>query len=353
MNHPKQVHKNVPSPILVSFGITRQCDLKCPHCYSDSKDKDPQELTFDEAARVIDDIAGLGARIVILDGGEPTLRPDFVDLIKYAAKQGLRTVAGSHGMGITAEFAARLKQAGCRGVAISLDGADARTHDSWRGVEGAWSKTIEGAKNCAAAGLAFQFAPLLHAGNCRQLGDIIALAKQNKSDAVEIFDYVPTGRGKGKTDHELDTEQRRQLIETVIERQRQNDMIYRVIALPQYWVMVEKTVPEDEILLKFVRSCCAAGTRYITILPNGDVIPCMVLQVKLGNVREKSLKDIWNHSPLLATLRNRDLLKGKCGKCSYKLTCAGARCKAYEKTGDMMAEDPTCWFTEEETRAKG
>lgn len=90
-----------------------------------------------------------------------------------------------------------------------------------------------------------------------------------------------------------------------------------------------------------------AGTRYITILPNGDVIPCMVLQVKLGNVRENTLKEIWHDSPILRTLRNRDLLKGKCGRCKYRISCAGARCKAYEKTGDMMAEDPTCWFAED------
>lgn len=342
----------VPSPVLVSFGITRECDLKCPHCYSDSRVKDPAELTTKEAEKVIDDIAALGAKIVILDGGEPTLRGDFIDLIRYATARGLRTVIGSHGMAITGEYAEKLMDAGCKGVAISLDGANASSHDAWRGVEGAWNRTIEGAKNCAKAGLAFQFAPLLHGKNVDQLKDIIGLAKKFSGNAVEIFEYVATGRGKGNVEPELDTAQRKKIIQSVIAMQRHDDLTYRVIGLPQYWVMVEKTVPEDEILDKFVRSCCAAGTRYVTILPNGDVIPCMLLQVKLGNVREKSLVDIWNNSPVLATLRNRDLLKGKCGICSHKRTCAGARCKAYEKTGDMMAEDPTCWFTEEEIRER-
>jgi len=112
-------------------------------------------------------------------------------------------------------------------------------------------------------------------------------------------------------------------------------------------VDVEREVPEDEVLEKYTRSCCAAGTRYITILPNGDIIPCMILQVVLGNIRNDSLKDVWYNSPILETLRNRDLLKGKCGRCKYKISCAGARCKAFEMTGDMMAEDPTCWFSED------
>jgi len=349
----QKIAEKVPSPVLASFGITRECDLKCLHCYSNSGDKDPCELTTEEAKKVINDIADLGTKIIIFDGGEPTLRKDLLELIRYSNDRGLRTVIGSHGMGLTKEFVRDLKHAGCKGVAISLDGAVAKTHDEWRGLDGAWKRTVAGAKNCAEEGLAFQIAPLLHSRNWNELPDIISHAKRLDAEAIEIFDFVPTGRGKEHYEYELNAEQRKQVIEDIIRLQREDDLVYRVIALPQYWVMVEKQVPEDEILFKFVRSCCAAGTRYITILPNGDVIPCMVLQVKLGNVRDESIKTIWHESPVLRTLRDRDLLKGKCGICKYKKTCAGARCKAYEKTGDIMAEDPTCWFTEDEIREEG
>jgi radical SAM protein with 4Fe4S-binding SPASM domain len=173
------------------------------------------------------------------------------------------------------------------------------------------------------------------------------MAENLGANAVEVFDYVPAGRGRGRSEYELGTDQRKEVIDQIIRWQSKGDITYRVIALPQYWVQVEREVPEDEVLEKYTRSCCAAGTRYVTILPNGDVIPCMVLQVVLGNVREDSLKEIWYDSPILETLRNRDLLKGKCGRCRYRIPCAGARCKAYEKTGDMMAEDHTCWFPED------
>jgi radical SAM protein with 4Fe4S-binding SPASM domain len=341
----------VPPPVLVSFGITRECDLKCPHCYSDSGEKDPKELSTEEAKGLISDVAELGARLIILDGGEPALRSDLVELTKHAKDVGLRPVLGSNAMSITKELATKLKNVGCEGVAISLDGAEPKSHDEFRGLEGGWQKTVNGAKNCAIAGLPFQIAPLMHRKNWGELPTIIDQSKDLGANAVEIFDFVEAGRGKTHGEYELDTEKRKQAIDMIINLQRKDDITYRVIALPQYWAIVEKTVPEEEILERFVRSCCAAGTRYITILPNGDVIPCMVLQPVLGNVREQSIKDIWYNSPILKTLRNRDNLKGKCGRCKYKLTCVGARCKAFEKTGDIMAEDPTCWLTEDEIRA--
>ncbi|MEM3437732.1 MAG: SPASM domain-containing protein [Nitrososphaerales archaeon] len=91
---------------------------------------------------------------------------------------------------------------------------------------------------------------------------------------------------------------------------------------------------------------CAAGmpNGYITILPNGDVIPCMLLQVKLGNIREESIIKIWEESSVLAKLRSRELLEGECGKCTHRDICAGCRGRAYEETGNIMASDPGCWI---------
>jgi radical SAM protein with 4Fe4S-binding SPASM domain len=339
-------HKYAP-PVLVSFGVTRECDLKCPHCYSDSGEKDPGELTTEEAKRVLSEIGKLGAKIVIMDGGEPALRGDLVELVAHASASGVKPVLGSNGMSLTEELVQQLLDAGCLGVAISLDGANSQTHDAFRGLEGGFDRTIQGMKNCAKLGLPFQVAPLMYQQNWGQLETIVSTAKDLNADAVEIFDYVPSGRGRGESKYELSTDQRKQIIDQVIGWQSKGDIIYRVIALPQYWVDVERKVPEEEVLDKFTRSCCAAGTRYITILPNGDIIPCMILQVVLGNVKTDSLEDVWYDSPILEELRNRDNLKGKCGRCKYKIQCAGARCKAYEMTGDMMAEDPTCWFSEE------
>lgn len=340
--------KRAIPPFIVSFGITRKCNLKCPHCYSDSGEVDPNELSTGEAKKLIFEIADLGAKLLIFDGGEPTLRADLPELVKYAADRGLTPVLGSNGSFLTRKLVTGLKNAGLREVAISLDGSKPETHDNFRGVSGSWEKAIRAAKNCREKSLPFQIAPLVHSQNWKELPDIVEIAKDLGANAIEIFDFVTAGRGKENDEYELNSSNRKEIIKNIIKWQRKDDITYRVIGIPQYWVVVEKTVPEDEILEKFTKSCCAAGTRYITILPNGDIIPCMVLQKKLGNVRNNRLKDIWYNSQILKTLRDRTKLKGKCGRCKYKFKCGGARGKAYEKTGDYMAEDPTCWFTDEE-----
>jgi radical SAM protein with 4Fe4S-binding SPASM domain len=89
---------------------------------------------------------------------------------------------------------------------------------------------------------------------------------------------------------------------------------------------------------------------YVMVQSNGEVNPCMLLQVDLGNIREQSITTIWESSPILAQLRQRELLKGECGVCDYKLTCSGCRGRAYEETGDLMAADPGCWIAPEIAR---
>ncbi len=341
--------KGLP-PVLVSFAITRRCNLKCPHCYSTSVEAPhPNELTTEEAKQLISEVAETGARMLIFDGGEPTMREDLFDLIKHTRDVGLRPLLGTNATFITKKYATKLKEAGIKQLAISLDGAKSETHDAFRGVRGTWQDTINGIRNCVEIGIPFQIAPCLTRYNWTELSQIIELARKLGASAIEIFDYVITGRGRDHLRYELDTETRKKVTEQIVEMQRKDEELsYRVIALPQFWVMVEKTVPEEEVLLKFVRSCCGAGLRYACILYEGTVYPCMVLQVKTGNVREQSFKDIWYKSQVLNELRNRDLLKGKCGRCRYRLVCGGARCKAYEKTGDYLAEDPACWFSERE-----
>ena len=83
---------------------------------------------------------------------------------------------------------------------------------------------------------------------------------------------------------------------------------------------------------------------YVMIQSNGEVNPCMLLQVKLGNIREQSIRSIWEYSPVLAKLRQRELLKGECAECAHRGTCSGCRGRAYEEIGDMMATDPGCWL---------
>lgn len=340
------------APTLVSFAVTRECNLKCKHCYSQSIDSPhPRELDTAEAKRLIGQIAETGARLIILDGGEPLMRSDIFDLVRHARSAGLTPVMGSNGTLITPEVAMKLADAGLEAIAISLDGADAETHDAFRGLQGAWEQTLQGIENVRQAGISFQIAPTLRHGCWEQWGAITDKAKECGAKAVEVFDYIPAGRGEENAEFEMTIEERRVFIREYIQRQRAEDeMIYRCVGLPQIWVEVEKTVPEDEVLTKFVRSCCAAGTRYCCVMYDGTVYPCMVLQKKAGDVREQSFVDIWQNSEVFQILRDRNRLEGKCGRCDYRHVCGGARCRVYAQTGSLTAEDAACWFSEEELK---
>jgi radical SAM protein with 4Fe4S-binding SPASM domain len=341
-----------PTPTLVSFAVTRECNLTCKHCYSQSVDSPhPRELNTTEAMRLINQIADAGAHLLILDGGEPLMRPDIFELVRHSRNVGLTTVMGSNGTLITAEVADKLAEAGLQAVAISLDGADAATHDAFRGVERTWEQTLLGIENLRQTGIPFQIAPTLRHGCWEQWQTIADKAKGWGAKAVEVFDYISAGRGKENREFEMTAEERRAFVQDYIARQRaEEEMIYRCVALPQLWVEVEKSVPEDEVLTKFVRTCCAAGTRYCCIFYDGTVYPCMVLQEKAGDVREQSFRSIWQESPVFQVLRERDRLEGKCGRCDYRYVCGGARCKVYVKTGSLTGEDDTCWFSENELK---
>jgi len=344
--------ENISPPVILSFAITRQCNLKCKHCYSESvEEPHPDELNTEEAKRVIKEMADAGARLLIFDGGEPLMRADLYELIETAGKSGLRPLLGTNATLIDDNTAKRLKDAGLKAVAVSIDGVNAESHDEFRGIPGTFADTLEGINALHKAGIPFQVAPCIHSDNFGQLSSISGLGKELGAVACEVFDYIPSGRGGDALNLELTTGQRIELVREIIKLQREDDeMVYRLIGIPQYWVEVEKTVPEDEVLMKFVRSCCGAGTRYACVMYEGTVYPCMVLQKIAGNVREKPFDEIWYSSDVFNTLRDRDALEGKCGLCDYRHLCGGARCKVFEETGSLTAEDHTCWYDVEELK---
>lgn len=349
---------HISPPFLISFAVTRKCNLKCKHCYSDALDEAaPDELSAEEVKRVLDDIAGWGVRLLIFDGGEPLCRDDFIDIARYASSRGLRVVIGSNGTLIDEEVAGRLKAAGVMAVQISIDGANAQTHDAFRGREGAFEEALRGAEACRKTGLLFQFGMTIRRGNLREIPEMLRMAVELGASAAEFFDLVRVPRVKREIpDEALSPQERREVMEWLAEAQRDCPIIIRVPACPMYpLVLKEKGVRPKHFPSELLRRIpyydrgCAAGmpNGYVQISPNGDVHPCMLLQIKLGNVREESIRRIWESSPILAELRDRNLLKGACGECRYRDECAGCRGRAYEETGDMLAADPGCWMAAE------
>lgn len=354
----RESHKtHILPPLLISYAVTRKCNLKCKHCYSDATEYPAHdEIPTEEAKRLLDDIAGWGVRLLIFDGGEPLCRDDFFDVAAYASSKGLRVVIGSNGTLIDRGVVERLKSSGVMAVQISIDGANAQTHDWFRGMEGSFNKALEGAEVCREAGLPFQFGMTIRRGTLDEVPDMLKLAVDSGANAAEFFDLVRVPRvKKAIPDEVLAPDERKEVMGWLAEAQRDCPIVIRVPGCPMYTLILqEKDIQPKHFpanLLKripYYGRGCAAGMSngYLTVLPNGDVIPCMLLQVKLGNVREESITRIWDSSQVLSQLRNRNLLEGECGRCIYKDMCAGCRGRAYEETGNMLATDTGCWVVE-------
>ncbi|UCH42395.1 MAG: radical SAM protein [Dehalococcoidales bacterium] len=350
----------VPPPFMVSYSITTKCNLKCKHCYSDSVEQAaPDELLTTEAFQLIDDLSGWGIGLLIIDGGEPLCRDDLLEILSYASSKGIRTTIGSNGTLIDRAMAGKLLDVGVMAVAISVDGADDRTHDSFRGMDGAFQQTLKGIEACRSAGLPFQLNMIIRKDTMSQLPAMLQLAVDCGANAAEFFDLVASGRaGEECQDQLLSLGERKQAMEWLADAQEDSPIIIRVPGCPMYPLLLQRKdiqprhFPKDMLRrVPYYDRGCAAGMPmgYVMVLSNGEVNPCMLLQVRLGNIREEGIISIWENSPVLAELRRRDLLTGECGDCSYKVACSGCRGRAYEEAGDMMAADPGCWLAAELT----
>jgi len=187
----------IQPPFIVSYSITTKCNLKCKHCYSESIDQAaPDELTIEEAFRLMDDLAKWGIHLLVIDGGEPLCREDTLDIVKYSSSKGIRTTIGSNGTLIDEVMAKKMLDAGVKAVAISVDGANAQTHDSFRGESGTFEQTLKGVVACRVAGLPFQFNTIIRKETLSQLEDLLHMAVDYGANAIELFDLVGAGRAK-------------------------------------------------------------------------------------------------------------------------------------------------------------
>jgi len=253
--------------------------------------------------------------------------------------------------------ARRLVSVGIRYVSMSIDGADADTHDAFRREAGNFRKTLEAASALKEAGLPFQFNTVLTKKTIHQLSDIFRLATDYGAFSLELFDLILVGRAKRECqDEALTIQERKEVVEWLAEAQIDYPLTIETPSLPMYPLILKlnvdkgirpKHIPMEELvrLAYYGRGCAAGRPRgYLVIRNNGELNPCIFLQVNLGNVKDKSIRQIWQESPLLAQLRSWDLLKGECGECNYRDICAGCRGRAYVETGDMLASDPGCWY---------
>ena len=343
-------------PLVMSYNVTRECNMKCSHCYINATDKKlVDELTTKEAKMVIDQIYQVSSPLLILSGGEPLLRSDIFELIEYGSKKGLKMGLGSNGYLIDDAVAKKLKAAGIATVSISVDSSIPAQHDEFRGVAGAWERAVNACKALRNNNILVQVNTTLTHDNYDQIDDIMTLAESIGVENFHLFFLVPTGRGVKLTD--ISPQKYEDMITNTFAKVHKHRLNVRPSCAPQF-MRIAKGRGLD--MRQWIRGCIA-GLHYCRIYPNGDVTPCPYLPIKLGNIREQSFKDIWFNSPVFKSLRNPNCLKGKCGACEYKSICGGCRARAYglssdfidycgdlhvpsEQRKDYLTEDPWCVY---------
>src|SRR5215469_6410612 len=183
-------------PRLIFWEVTKGCNLRCIHCRATATElMSPNDLPTGKALNIISQIADFGSPILVLSGGEPLFRHDIFELAEYATSRGLRAALATNGTLVTKEIAQKIKGAGIRRVSISLDGADATTHDTFRGIPGAFEAAIYGMRNLQQLGVSVQINTTIARHNAHQLPDVLALARQLGADALHTFLLVPVGCG--------------------------------------------------------------------------------------------------------------------------------------------------------------
>ena len=353
------------APFLIIWETTRSCALACKHCRAEAiLRRDPDELSTEEAKRLLDDAAAMGTPIFIFSGGDALNREDLEELIRHGKRRGLRLGAVPAATPqLTFERIRSLKEAGLDQIAFSLDGPDATTHDAFRGVEGAFAKTLEGVSYAHAVGLPLQINTCFAAWNFPLLEDMVKLVKSLNIAFWEVFFLVPMGRGarmKGLSPKQFEI-----VFERLHHLNEEMPFVIKVTEAPHYrkFVIQKEIVAEalgetaglkeriQHILARprgvrggigLAPHAINSGKGFIFVDHIGNVYPSGFVPIVVGNVREEPLEDIYRNSPLLLRLRNRYSLKGKCGRCEFAGICGGSRARAYALTGDVFASDPSC-----------
>jgi len=330
-------------PALISWNVTARCGLRCPHCYLDaSQEGRPGELTTQEGLALIGEIAALNPQaMLVLSGGEPLLRPDILDLARCATDRGLMVVVGTSGVLLDRDTVRRLRECGVAGVGVSLDFARPDEHDRFRGMPGAWRRTVEGLVACRKEGLPFQIQTTVTARNYRELKDLMDLASGLGARVFNLFFLVCTGRGQQMTD--ITPAQYEETLRWLASTGGSyRGMMVRARCAPHFRRLAWELDPASPVIEEN-GSRCMAGTSYCRITPEGDVTPCPYMELKVGNVRDGGFTRIWREAAVLLSLRE-SVLEGRCGRCEFRELCGGCRARSYATTGNLLGEDPWCSY---------
>ncbi len=325
-------------PYIVSWNLTKRCNLLCPHCYIDSTVDSSNELSTEESVLLIDELSYLNHDLMlVLSGGEPMLRPDILEIVSYANEGGFITVMGSNGTLLDRHSIIALKDAGLKGIGISIDSVKREKHDGFRGLNGAWDASVDALRYAADAGIETQIDTTLTDTNAEEIEEFIEFAVALRAKAINFFFLVCTGRAM-RTD--ISTETYEKALKRIMHLYRtEKRVMVRVRCAPHIYKMIYES---GSHLYKGSRGCLA-GRQYMRIDPEGNITPCPYMDLSVGNIKERSLIDIWENSDKLNLLRLSNYA-GRCGICGYREICGGCRARAFVETGDLLGDDSLCSY---------
>ncbi|OPY86418.1 MAG: Antilisterial bacteriocin subtilosin biosynthesis protein AlbA [Smithella sp. PtaU1.Bin162] len=336
---------------MIAWEVTRRCNLNCLHCRA-AAGCGPfgGELSTNECMGLLDAIVQAGNPVVIMTGGEPLLRPDIFDLAAAGTAKGLRMVMATNGTLVDTAVARQLIQSGIKRVSISVDGKDAAGHDALRGVPGAFAGAMAGINELKSAGMEFQINTTITADNIDQIKDILDLAVNIGAAAHHIFLLVPTGRGRNLASRTINAADYEKTLLWFHEQSLSCGIQLKATCAPHYFRIRHQQKDNNRETKKLrgqfseATRGCLGGISFCFISHTGIVQPCGYLELDCGNVRSEEFPVIWQNSEVFKNLRDPSKYDGKCGRCEFIKVCGGCRARAYEKTGDYLAEEPLCLY---------
>ncbi len=351
-------------PVVV-WNSTRRCNLKCMHCYSNSQNiRYDDELDREQAKALIADLASFGSPVILFSGGEPLIREDLPELVRFAVDSGMRAVISTNGTLITKGIAAIFADIGLSYMGVSLDGVG-RIHDRFRGMKGAFDAAVRGIHHCQDAGIKVGVRFTITGENSSEIPAIFDFIERENIPRACFYHLVYSGRGSALAENDLSHEATRAVVDLIMDRTR--DLFNRGMAKeiltvdnhadgPYLYLRMLKEDPEraaDVIKLLEMNEGNSSGRGIGCVSWDGKVHADQFWRdISFGNVRERPFSEIWadTSNELMARLKDKkSYVTGRCARCRWLDVCGGNfRARAEAVTGDIWAPDPACYLTDEE-----
>jgi len=337
---------------LIAWEVTRSCNLACRHCRAEAHPEPYEgELSTKEAKALIDTFPQAGKPIIIFTGGDPMMRQDVYELVAHAKSRGLTCAFSPNGTLITSETAAKIKECGVDRCSISIDGADAASHDAFRGVPGAFAASMTGIELLRQAGVPFQINTTVTKSNLSSFKNIFELCQRIGAAAWHIFLLVPMGRAANLGDQVITAEEYEDVLHWLYDFRKTTDMRLKATCAPHYYRIMRQRahaenikVTPDTFGLDAMTRGCLGGVGFCFISHTGQVQPCGYLELNCGNVRQKPFPEIWRDSEVFRNLRDQAKYRGKCGYCEFHNVCGGCRARAQSMSGNYLDAEPLCSY---------